>query len=94
MCVCVFVCCGAGVAGSEDTFQSRLPTYSTANDSCSSGDSASGGGGDGDSDSDLVSTLAYYLGRPALRQALALQLQAEVREKVSVVIISGGLQQE
>lgn len=57
-----------GVAGSDDTFQSRLPTYKT---------NPTGN----PNRSDLVSVLSYYLKHSAQRQSLAAELQAEVRNK-------------
>jgi hypothetical protein len=75
-----------GVAGSEDTFQSRLPTYSTAAGVPSApppppAAAAAAPGRREEREADLVSTLAYYLQHPQPRQALAGQLRAEVLAK-------------
>lgn len=69
-----------GIAGSEDTFQSRLPTYNT-----------SAIGGAENSSVSLVSMLAYYLKHGVLRQALAEELQTEVRAKHTYQIRAGEL---
>lgn len=75
-----------GVAGSEDTFQSWLPTYITGTREayvsnepvCGKQGRKSGRDNGARSGGDLVSTLAFYLQNRAHRRALAARLQAEV----------------